>query len=483
MQDRVKKFVWLVIALILIGVIGWLLLGGKAGGEAEKYKAELRAKGEKISFADLGFPKPAEDGLSVMHLTNAMNRIRRANVDGGKFTSVLSTAPGRQQVVWQDEGITPNQSSNLMAWAELSALLRNVSNELAEVRLAAEQPIRLYGADPVAYLTNFPNVPIFPFVELRNAAQLLYTDGIEALHAGDLTRAREDHHTMIQLTEFNREDPMLVAAMIRVAITGLSLQLTWQALQHEDWMETDLAAMQHDWERVDLMEAVEAGFTGERAAREVAFTLTRQRGMGWLNRSLRGSTPPTPWERATQLFGTMFWNADEDELFALRHLQAMIESTRAVRTGSPWSVVGGVIQSQQSAQMKVLDKVTGLDRFRYMLSRVMLPNFSKAVQTTIRNETQRRLTITVIALKRFQLKHEHLPENLGELVPDFLASIPIDLMNAEPFRYRREGDTGFVLYSVGEDGKDDGGDPTPVTKVSQSDWWTGRDVVWPRPAD
>ena len=42
------------------------------------------------------------------------------------------------------------------------------------------------------------------------------------------------------------------------------------------------------------------------------------------------------------------------------------------------------------------------------------------------------------------------------LVPDYLAAVPIDPYSGRPLVYRRTGD-GYLLYSVGLDGVDDGG--------------------------
>jgi hypothetical protein len=48
-------------------------------------------------------------------------------------------------------------------------------------------------------------------------------------------------------------------------------------------------------------------------------------------------------------------------------------------------------------------------------------------------------------------------------------------------RYKLQADGSFLLYSVGEDGEDNGGDPTPTT-TAVNNWLKGRDFVWPRPA-
>jgi len=45
----------------------------------------------------------------------------------------------------------------------------------------------------------------------------------------------------------------------------LGLAATWEALQAPDWTEAELGQLQHSWEAVDLPEALEKGFLGERA--------------------------------------------------------------------------------------------------------------------------------------------------------------------------------------------------------------------------
>jgi hypothetical protein len=51
-----------------------------------------------------------------------------------------------------------------------------------------------------------------------------------------------------------------------------------------------------------------------------------------------------------------------------------------------------------------------------------------------------------------------------------------------PLRYQRSADGSFALYSIGDDGKDDAGDPTPSNGSSSVQWQRGRDWVWPQPA-
>ena len=51
-------------------------------------------------------------------------------------------------------------------------------------------------------------------------------------------------------------------------------------------------------------------------------------------------------------------------------------------------------------------------------------------------------------------------------MPEFVPKVPLDPVDGQPLRYRRNADGTFLLYSVGENGKDDGGNPA-LNKVSE----------------
>ncbi len=109
------------------------------------------------------------------------------------------------------------------------------------------------------------------------------------------------------------------------------------------------------------------------------------------------------------------------------------------------------------------------------------PNFVKAISTMRKNETMREMAVAAIAIKRFQLRTGKPPPYLATLVPQYLPRLPRDQMDGRPLRYRLNADGSFVLYSVGEDGLDDGGDPgLPYPSRQTPGLWEGRDAVWPQ---
>ena len=74
-------------------------------------------------------------------------------------------------------------------------------------------------------------------------------------------------------------------------------------------------------------------------------------------------------------------------------------------------------------------------------------------------ETQNGLLLVCLALHTYRLEHGRYPASLTELAPDYLKKIPYDPFALEgAFSYLLKGKS-YVLYSVGPDGKDDGGTP------------------------
>ena len=73
-----------------------------------------------------------------------------------------------------------------------------------------------------------------------------------------------------------------------------------------------------------------------------------------------------------------------------------------------------------------------------------------------------------LALKRYKQAHGQYPDQLQQILSGEFKELPRDSFNGEPFHYKKEGD-GFLLYSVGRNGIDDGGQPG---------FRTVGDIVW-----
>ena len=61
-----------------------------------------------------------------------------------------------------------------------------------------------------------------------------------------------------------------------------------------------------------------------------------------------------------------------------------------------------------------------------------------------------------LALRAYVADHGDLPAKLDDLTPRYLSRVPPDRYSGQPYLYRRS-EKDYLLYSVGKDGRDDGG--------------------------
>ena len=80
--------------------------------------------------------------------------------------------------------------------------------------------------------------------------------------------------------------------------------------------------------------------------------------------------------------------------------------------------------------------------------------------------------MTAIAIKRYRRDRGQIPKDLEQLVPDFLKQVPTDPIDGKPLRYVVK-DSEYLLYSVGKNGVDDGGqgdyDPDIVFRMERTE--------------
>lgn len=91
------------------------------------------------------------------------------------------------------------------------------------------------------------------------------------------------------------------------------------------------------------------------------------------------------------------------------------------------------------------------------VNHTLLPDFGRARFREVKTDTQNALLLTALALRAYKLDHGAYPSTLATLVPSYLQAIPDDpFALSGPIHYKRLG-MKYLLYSVGPDGKDDGG--------------------------
>jgi len=479
--------------LVLVGLLGLVLgvvalLGARSAsrGALRSYEAGLRANGERLTFAELGHGRNTHALDSHSVITNAVARLGDGRLNPGLLEPRKFLRSGQAIVTWREpdlKWITVGASGRGGTWEEFNAQMLAAESSLREIREALKEPA--LDAGP---LTNVFVGRRLDYAAIRKAAQWLVGAAENDLHQGRLEEALQNLEALGALARMEREECTLVAQMIRVAVAGLGLSVTWDALQAPGWREPQLERLQRAWEPVDLVEAVERGFVGVRVQGHELFALLRRYSGPQTGRFIRTLTSggSLPLKRTFEDAGMDYLYLpaykltciDEDELFFLKSMQESLVPLRLLKAHRPWAEAK---QGSAAAIARLNRASSSPRRYRYFVSMMAIPNFARAGERAVQVETERQMTLAVIALKRFELRHGKLPSSLEALVPEFLATVPYDYMSAKPLRYRVGSDGRYVIYSVGEDGQDDGGDPKPGPGQANG-LWTGRDAVWPAPA-
>lgn len=118
---------------------------------------------------------------------------------------------------------------------------------------------------------------------------------------------------------------------------------------------------------------------------------------------------------------------------------------RAQDVSRPGTLVGGVINPGRRSEIAASAMLT-----------LFLPALSAAINAEERANTTLDLEQLAAALAVHRAEHGNYPAKLEELVPSAIEKLPVDLYNSKPLIYKRTTD-GYLLYSCGDNGKDDNG--------------------------
>lgn len=452
-----------------------------------RYKRELIAKGEKLTFAELIPPLPeGENGAPEVQA--AIKRLHKGAVLPDNPPPVMKVTPaghavvGFREDVWVYDKVTNN-------WDQLAAELKTNDIILAKIRAGLASHILInqidYFGGPKMLL---PHLPAAKSLSFWFGASAQY-----GLREGKRQEASDNLVAQVQLPRLLAEDRIVISELVRIAVAAIARTTTWEAMQADGWTDGQLVQLQAAWQSNEFVTGMARTLIGERAFGEAAFgplrgsneaaveTLFWQEEIPFF---VYGESSERPWWRkiVSKEMYCRIWRfawSHQDEQHYLKGMQRLIEISRATARVEPHTNTSLALERFDSDFWPE----TLYGKLRFQMSSHALASIAKALQRAMRAETERSVCVCAIALKRYSLRYGKFPDTLDALVPEFLSSVPIDYMDGKPLRYRLNADGSFTLYSVGEDGKDDGGDTALLPdRTSTRNLWDRKDFVWPSPA-
>lgn len=498
-----KKFLRrLLQCLLFVGLVVLLAAGIERWRGARGFQArlrELKAQGEKLSVAALKPVPVTESDNAALALLVLSNRLSAVMTNLGELPpSGHMAAPGKMILPtrldnWVDARVTNT-------WEHVEAGLATDPDLAVSFQSALERRGFNLGFD---YDRGFIDFPVLPLVPFKKFSQWQSINVAAHLRAGRVEAALQSLTDGVRFLERQKSERLIISQLVRIACGAILWNSTWAALQSPGLTEVQLAALQAAWQSVHFTADMTASCEMERAMTIADFEkLRRSRAARekMVEDALRmvefmgdeSWSPPTHGFILRHLHLPL-WRAiwiDQDALNALERWQPIIAAGRLTQEQS-WLAatrsLSGVGEDQDGMSffgvMLSEQKLGPYDRCRFLVSGQPFSVNAALALKAAKLDTQRGMAVAAIALERFRLRTGEFPEQLAMLVPDFLESIPKDHLDGGPLKYQRESDGSFVLYSAGEDCKDDGGNSAPASaEKSFTQIWHGLDAVWPIPA-
>lgn len=493
-RKRIMILLLLVPPLLLLAFPFFERLRGRVA--LNRYKRHLVSRGFKLTAAEFRSPLPkGENGAP--ELQRAMQQLQSSSVlSTNPPTRMHLTPSGRAIIGFRQEEWIESKATN--QWNDLVTDLEKNESTLQLIRSALTKPV----FDNQIDLTAGPNLA---FTHLPLPKKLTQCFGPQMqlfLRQGRNREALENLVAEIRLTRTLAEDHILISELVRIAIAAIARTSVWEALQADGWSDADLAQLTQEWEAASFATNMTRSLEGELIFGIGQFDSMRSSNSNAVSSiyGLQKFMPPDDserpwWERTIRIFPggdkcanfvkeqlyCRLWRLawlDQDELQYLHFMEALLDLAHRAEIEKSLAAV-------QPALDGLLEPATHTS-FYNNLRHPQVTSYGAlalSLKRSMKAETERSLVLTAIALKRHALRFGKSSPNLSSLVPDFLPSIPTDYMDGQPIKYRLEPTGEFVLYSIGDNCKDDGGDATlPPGKTSSANWWLRKDVVWPQPA-
>ncbi len=448
--------------------------------------AEMTSGGADLNARNLLPPQPASNAApELVALGKELPDMRRIP------PLMALTTPGRAVTVLRLESWTNSQSSDeerssTVTWTDLTKDLSEVEVQLTRVHKA----VRLDGySSGFNYQRGFHDFEIPGLTDTLKISRWLVAEALVHAKAGRTAESFHALESLTRLVRLLRDERLIISQLVRRAVAAQAFYVLWHTMVERLWTEPQLSTLQQLWRANDFRRDMLRAMEMERAMTMDHWRIQRSSSEA-LKKAVELSGPleefapegqlplKSTWVKLVALpMWKLAWSY-HDEFNSLRLWQSRIRDAEAA-AGLPWSEMQDNTGDADAASWQV--DLNLYDQSRFLFSARSIFSTTVTLQNVYEMETSKELATAAMGVARFRLRNGTLPESVEELT-GFGVEQPYDPMDGKPLRYRRETDSGFILYSVGFNGIDDTGDPN-IAYEDRAGIWRGKDAVWPEPSE
>jgi hypothetical protein len=352
--------------------------------------------------------------------------------------------------------------------ADVLLALSKYDSVIEELRQASRLPLSRF---PLNYDATSLSKILFPHLAaLISCVQVLQLRACAELASGQNQKALADIKLALRLTESVHSEPSQYPLYARRAIVNLAIQPVWEGLVLHRWTDQQLAELEDEFAELNLVQDYSYALRSELAGNLKSIEDLRTERMTNSITDLNGDTMWIP---------TLIYRLAPSGWFYLNAKAVSHIFDAALPTGEESA---RQIFSPELGQR--IGRAEFIDHRRHwipdnILVSFMVPPLEREARACAKTQAAINSARLACTLERYRQVHGDYPKTLDAVAPQFIGKIPHDIINGQPLHYRRTEDGNFLLYSVGWNGRDDGGVPAKDGIFNfpekEGDW------VWPFP--
>jgi hypothetical protein len=426
-----RYLIWSAVLLqfVLVGFGAWVL-----------YKRHRVARAAAAAVAELDRTEP---GWRLKDIEAAREALPEEENSARVVVAVRSLLPRGwppQELSDALDSLPPPQRLTPEQAALLEAQLQAVAPAVAEARKLAGLP-RGRHHNPFRRKVSEPLLD--DQMEARAVAALLQYDALRRAHAGDLGGALTSCRGVLNAGRSIGDEPTIISQVIRSAGVAVACSAAERVLAQGEAAPEDLAALQRAFEEEDRHPGLLISLRGERAAQYELYDALEKGEI-----KLEDMTEERPGMPPGEGPSVVGWVARDRYRSKLPHTLSML--TRRIEACRPPPP-----HEQIEVERQLKAEVEKLPREVLHLNKLLLAWLQRISEAQRRRHALVRSMAVTLAVERYR-RHGDWPQSLAQLTPELLKEVPLDPFDGRPLRYRRLAD-GVVIWSVGLDGKDNGG--------------------------
>ncbi len=420
-KRRKLRVYHILIAIALAVVGGFVLLRWRLKSELENRIGAIRAAGHPATCVELdkwySIPNDVENAADV--ILDAISCYEEPNM------------PGILPVVGEAE--LPKRTE---------ALSEETKKAVREYLAENKQTLELLGQAAAIEHSRYPiNLgdgfdASMPYLsEIRSVVRLLELDAVWHGEENEGGAAVQSAESIFGVGRSLEKEPRIVSQLVRIGCLAIAARAIERVSNRAELTDEQLVKMSRAVGEAEGRSGFERAFVGGRCAVLDVFRqpdsvdpqlFGRPGSMGVLFKAYR---VVGLWDKGA----TIYIDLVDEMLDVLR----LPEHER--------------VEAAKAVQAKLLQ----IPRIHVMLH-MLMPAYSRIVEISVWNTADLRVARVGLAIERYRLAAGKLPDKLDELIPAYLDGVPKDPFDGKELRYKRL-ETGFVVYSIGQDGSDDGG--------------------------